>query len=198
MTTPPLLAFDQLRAGYAEPVVGPLSFQLRAGEVVGLAGPNGSGKSTVFNVLTGSARRFAGRIHRLDGAGIACQAQTPYQGGELPLRGDELFRIMGSDPKVLPQALSVLLPRRLDRLSGGQRQSLVVWSALGHPGAIVLLDEPTNNLDAQGRALLIEGLQHLAPHRAALVISHDDAFLDQVCHRAVHLTPDGAPQPEAA
>ncbi len=187
----PLLEIEQLRAGYAEPVVGPVSVQVHPGEVIGLAGPNGCGKSTVLSVLTGQARRFSGQVRTDSEAGIACQSQAPYQGGELPLRGDELLALMGADPATLPEPLQPLLRRRIDRLSGGQRQSLLVWSVLGHPGALVLLDEPTNNLDARGRQLLIEGLTHLRPGRGALVISHDADFIRQVCHRVVTLEPGG-------
>ncbi|WP_041595017.1 ATP-binding cassette domain-containing protein [Halorhodospira halophila] len=195
----PLLEVEQLQAGYAEPVVGPISLQVHPGEVIGLAGPNGSGKSTVLSVLTGRAQRFGGRVHTRSGAGIACQSQAPYQGGELPLRGDELLALMGADPGILPEPLQPLLRRRIDRLSGGQRQSLLVWSVLGHPGGLVLLDEPTNNLDARGRQLLIEGLTRLDARRGALVISHDADFIRQVCHRVVTLEPGGRlQQTEAA
>ena len=191
MAASPLLRIEQLEAGYGAPVVGPVSLVLRPGEVVGLAGPNGAGKSTVLSTLTGGARRFAGRVQIRYGAGIAYQAQTPYDGDELPLRGDELLALMGVEPGRLPERLQALAGRRIDRLSGGQRQSLLVWAVLGHSGELVLLDEPTNNLDAEGRDLLIEGLQRLEPHRGALVISHDEAFIERVCHRTVSLDARG-------
>lgn len=194
-----LLRIRHLRAGYTEPVVGPLSLEVHRGEVVGLAGPNGSGKTTVLGALTGQARCFGGTVEIPPGAGIACQAQSPYQGGELPLRGDEVMALMDAAAETLPGPLRPLLQCRIDRLSGGQRQSLVIWSVLGHRGALVLLDEPTNNLDARGRDLLINGLQRLSPRRGALVISHDADFVEQVCHRVVHLEPGGhAAEVEAA
>ncbi len=189
----PLLSIHHLRAGYTEPVVGPLSLTVHRGEVVGLAGPNGSGKTTVLGVLTGQARRFGGTVEIPAGAGISCQTQSPYQGGELPLRGDELMALMGTSTANLPPSLRPLLGCRIDRLSGGQRQSLVIWSVLGHKGALVLLDEPTNNLDTQGRDLLIDGLQRLEDHRGALIISHDADFVERVCRRVVHLEPNGHP-----
>ena len=56
--TEALLEVDSLVAGYTEPVVGPLSFALEPGEIVGLAGPSGVGKSTVLGAIIGSARVF--------------------------------------------------------------------------------------------------------------------------------------------
>ncbi|MBK1735674.1 ABC transporter [Halorhodospira abdelmalekii] len=192
----PLLRITNLEAGYANPVIGPLSLSVHAGEVVGFTGPNGAGKSTVLRVLTGEARCFAGDLWLAPDTGVACQAQSPYQGGELPLCGGEVFRLMGASPEILPPALRHLLPLRIDRLSGGQRQSILVWSVLGHAGRLVLLDEPTNNLDATGRELLISGLRQLDTERGALVISHDADFVEQVCHRIIKLTPEGRPSEE--
>ncbi|MBK1651819.1 ABC transporter [Halorhodospira halochloris] len=189
----PLLKIKELRAGYSQPVVGPLTANINPGEVVGFTGPNGSGKSTIMRVLTGQARAFSGQIAPAPGINIACQAQSPYQGGELPLRGKELLALMGAEPEVLPQPLHHLLNRRVDRLSGGQRQSLIVWSVIGHSGELILLDEPTNNLDSQGRELLIEGLNNLSEHRGALVISHDHEFVRQVCCCSIPISPSGIP-----
>lgn len=184
----PLLEIRELRAGYGQPVVGPLSLSLRPGEVLGLAGPNGCGKSTVLKALVGAARCFGGSVQRAADLRIAYQCQHDDGLEELPLNGGELLRLMQAGQAPLPARLQALLRTRLDRLSGGQRQLLMVWAALGHPAPLVLLDEPTNNLDPPGIELLAQRLQTLEPGRAALVVSHDSAFLQRVCHRVCELT----------
>jgi ATPase subunit of ABC transporter with duplicated ATPase domains len=183
-----LITLDGVRAGYEAPVVGPLSFAVRPGEVVGLSGPNGCGKTTVMRVLTGEARVFAGRVERGPELDIAYQAQQGIELEELPLRALELFRLMSdADPGALPARLQRILDRRIDRLSGGERQLLTVWSVLSHPARLLLLDEPTNNLDPDGEQLLSDALRGQAGHRGVLVISHENGFLQRVCDRLVEV-----------
>ncbi len=185
-----LLAVTDLVAGYEGPVVGPLSFELAAGEVVALTGANGAGKSTVLRALTGQARLFGGVIRRGGGVRLAYQAQQAPDIGELPLRAREFLALTGTpDPARLPERLQRLLHLRLDRLSGGQRQLFLVWAALLHPGRVLLLDEPSNNLDTDGERLLAEALAALPPERGALVISHEPDFLARVAHRVVEGRP---------
>jgi ATPase subunit of ABC transporter with duplicated ATPase domains len=75
---------------------------------------------------------------------------------------------------------------RLDRLSGGQRHYLALWAVLEAPADLVLLDEPTNNLDAAGVIHLIAHLrERAADGTAILVVSHDAAFVAAACDRVV-------------
>lgn len=182
----PLLDISDLRAGYTAPVVGPLSLSLTAGEIVGLVGPNGSGKSTALRAVVGAARVFTGHIRRSH-ARMAYQAQQSEAPEALPLRAVELLRLMDArEPP--PPRLATLMDERLDRLSGGQRQLLAVWAVLTHPAPLVLLDEPTNNLDPDGVDLLAERLRTPEAGRGVLVVSHDRAFLSSVCTRTVEVS----------
>ncbi|WP_258868154.1 ATP-binding cassette domain-containing protein [Alkalilimnicola ehrlichii] len=182
-----LLKVEGLVAGYAEPVVGPFSFTVGENEIVGLAGPNGSGKSTLLRALVGAARRFRGSIERAASLQLAYQSQHGNRPEELPLKARELVRLMDGDAAALPPRLQALSDVRLDRLSGGQRQLFYVWAALSNPAPLVLLDEPTNNLDPKGVALLEQRLLDLEPGRAAVVVSHESEFLRRVCSRVIEL-----------
>lgn len=183
-----LVDIDGLQAGYEGPVVGPLSFSVAPGEVVGLAGPNGCGKSTVMRAITGEARVFAGSVRRAPGLTIAYQSQQVMPQDEIPLRAGELLGLMSAVPdRQLPERLRALLDRRVDRLSGGQRQLLAVWSAIAHPGRLLLLDEPSNNLDPDGERLLVEALQNTPADRGVLLISHEGGVFNQVCHRRIEV-----------
>jgi ATPase subunit of ABC transporter with duplicated ATPase domains len=181
-----LVEVDELVAGYGGPVLGPLSLRLAAGEVLGLWGPNGTGKSTLLKALLGQARVFSGRIRRAAGLGLSYQRQRPVRPSELPLTAREYVRYLGADEHALPSRLRPLATTRIDRLSGGQFQLLAVWAVLAGPARLVLLDEPTNNLDPDGIASLAVLLSPRA-ERGVIVVSHERGFLDACCTRVLEL-----------
>ena len=189
-----VLQLEGLVAGWRRPVVGPVSLTLGRGEVVGLWGANGSGKSTLLAAIAGQAHTFDGRLRLAPGMGIAVQPQAPVRLDPLPVTGRELLTVAGADPHAagLPPTLAALLPQRLDRISGGQHQLLCVWAALAGPAGLVLLDEPTNNLDPIHTAVLAEMLAHRRADRAVLLVSHERAFLEAHCSRILALDAGGA------
>jgi ATPase subunit of ABC transporter with duplicated ATPase domains len=183
-----LLEVEEVVAGYGEPVVGPVSFALEPGEVVGLAGPNGAGKSTVLGAIIGTTRVFSGSVRRRDGLRVAVQPQVPSRLREMPVTGIEILRLTGAHRHVVPSQVKPLLGLRLDRMSGGQYQLLIVWACLGCPAGLVLLDEPTNNMDPRATAALEEVvLSSREAGRGVLVISHEHDFLERVATRLVEV-----------
>jgi len=182
-----LLNVEELSAGYARPVVGPISFSVDRGDVIGVRGPNGSGKSTLLNALAGGAHIFSGVVHRRPGVRISHQQQAALQLDNVPLSGRELLALTGADARDLPDWMAPLVRKRLDRLSGGQLQFMQVWACLRAPVDIVLLDEPTNNVDPQGVRHLQLQIVAMRPTHALLVISHDRAFLDGISTRSIDL-----------
>lgn len=182
-----MLSFVAAVAGYARPVSPPVTLTLARGEVVGLAGPNGIGKSTLLKAVLGSARVFSGHIERAPGLRIGYLPQQPLRLAEVPLSGRELLRSVNADRLAPPRRLAEKLPLRIDRLSGGEYQLLMLWATLAGEGEVILLDEPTNNLDAGHIQTAIDEIRAAQPQRATLVVSHDRAFLAAVCTRIVAL-----------
>jgi ATPase subunit of ABC transporter with duplicated ATPase domains len=195
----PLLRVEGLVAGYGRPVVGPVSLDIFPGEVVGLWGANGCGKSTLLNAIADRADLLAGHIVRMPGLVIAYQAQQPVRLPSMPVTGRELLRFAGASLQDMPAALEAVSRRRIDRLSGGQYQLLCVWAAIAGRADLILLDEPTNNLDPAREALLTEMLIQIRPvrpdassaqpwpDRSVLLVSHERRFLDGACSRVIEL-----------
>jgi zinc transport system ATP-binding protein len=184
-----LLELDGLVTGWSRPLIGPTSLSLRRGEVVGLWGANGCGKSTLLAAITGQARCFGGQIRRAAGLRLGVQTQAPVRMRPLPLTAREFLKIAGADCSgaALPPTLEHLLPWRLDRLSGGQSQLLAVWAALAGGADLILLDEPTNNLDPDHSSVLGEMLAAGREDRAVLLVGHERDFLERQCTRLMTL-----------
>ena len=182
-----LIRADRAEVGYVRPVVGPVSFAAGRGDVIGLAGPNGSGKSTLLKALIGVARVYAGSIERRPGLQVSQQQQGFESLDGFPLSGFELLRLTGARSDGLPPGIAAKLGERLGRLSGGQMQLLRVWACLMAPADVVLLDEPTNNLDRDGTAFLEATLARHSADRAIIVVSHDARFLRTVSTRLIEL-----------
>ena len=183
-----LLRAERLVAGWQVPATEPVDFSLAAGEIVGLTGPNGVGKSTLLAAFAGRARIFSGQLAQAPGRRLALQTQDVPPVVGLPLSGRELLTLTAATSAGLPPWLMERLDWRLDRLSGGQRHYLTLWAILQAPADLVLLDEPTNNLDAAGVAHLGAHLRERAKAGAGIVVvSHDAAFVAAVCDRVVVL-----------
>jgi len=182
-----LVVLDRVEAGYERPVVGPFSLAIEAGEVVAIVGPNGAGKSTLLNAITGVSHVFAGSVNRRPGLLVSHHAQSPLPLNNVPLSGRELLALTGADLTSLPHAVQPLLSRRLSELSGGQLQILQVWASLAAPVDLVLLDEPTNNLDVSTVAQLEAAIRGRPAGRAIVIVSHDRRFLEGVASRVKEL-----------
>jgi ATPase subunit of ABC transporter with duplicated ATPase domains len=184
----PLLDLDNVVAGYTAPIVGPVSLIVQRNDIVGLTGPNGSGKTTLVNAIIGTARVMDGRLRKAPGLRVNVQRQHPVRLPEMPFTGIDLLHLVGAGDRPVPDSIRAFVERRIDRLSGGQFQLLQVWACLSAAADLVILDEPTTNMDPTSKASLEAILR--ASHElvgSILVISHDHDFLERVTSRIVRI-----------
>jgi len=207
----PALSFHDvaLRLGPRDVLSG-VSFELGAGEVLGLAGPNGAGKTTLFRVATRVLRPDRGEI-RLEGTPIAALSRRalarriavvpqdvgvpfPFLAGEVVLMGRAPHRSgvgfeSAADVESAQRCLAcvgieALADRSMIELSGGERQLVLVARALAQEPDVLLLDEPTAHLDLRHRAVVLERVREFAAAGgAALVVSHDLNLAARSCGR---------------
>jgi ATPase subunit of ABC transporter with duplicated ATPase domains len=158
--------------------------------IVGIIGPNGAGKTTIFRMIMGEETPDSGSFNVGETVKIAYVDQSHKDidrnksiwenfsdGQDLIMMGGKQvnsraylsrFNFAGSEQN-----------KKVDTLSGGERNRLHLAMTLKEEGNVLLLDEPTNDLDVNTLRALEEGLENFAG--CAVVISHDRWFLDRVC-----------------
>jgi energy-dependent translational throttle protein EttA len=167
-----------------------LNFTLPQAGIVGIIGPNGAGKTTIFKMIMEELQPDAGEFTTGETVKIAYVDQSHSNidpdksiwenfcdGQELIMMGGRQvnsraylsrFNFGGSDQN-----------KKVNTLSGGERNRLHLAMTLREEGNVLLLDEPTNDLDINTLRALEEGLENFAG--CAVVISHDRWFLDRIC-----------------
>ena len=184
----PLLTLADAQLAYGElPLLDRASFAMEANERIGLIGRNGTGKSSLLGVIAGTVTLDDGELRHSTGLRIAFVPQEPVLLPKATLKESLLARA----PEVPEHKIEEFLHRfdldpGLDpaAASGGERKRAALALAFALQPDLLLLDEPTNHLDIDG-ILLLEGL--LAKQPAAIVITHDRAFLDRVATRILEL-----------
>ena len=182
-----VIIVEELNAGYDAPVVGPISFSLSQGEVLGIWGHNGCGKSTLLNAIAGQSRIFSGRVEIAPAQRLKYLTQQPQRLVQMPFSGRE-YLSYAEVVQAAPTHLAPVLGRRVDRLSGGQFQLLAILAALGSTADLVLLDEPTNNLDPGNEELLTDLLHTGHDDRGVLLVSNERTFLERVSTRILDMS----------
>ena len=185
-----VIATDQITKRYGEcAIVQRFTTRIMRGDRVGIVGANGSGKTTLLSMLTGALAPDEGSV-RL-GTGLAMVAldqgrasldperslaDTLTGGGDMVRVGATVRHVMGylKEFLFLPEQAGTAV----GKLSGGEQARVMLARALAEPSNLLVLDEPTNDLDLETLDLLQE---LLAEYRGTvLVVSHDRDFLDRV------------------
>ena len=171
-----------------------------SGDRVGILGPNGSGKTTLLKLLLGELAPQKGRLRLGSGLKIAYFDQLRAQldedrtlrdnvadGGESVSVGGVTRHIVGYLQDFLFPSDQIMAPVRL--LSGGERNRLLLAKLFAIPSNVLVLDEPTNDLDTETLALLEERLLNYSG--TILLVSHDRAFLNNVVTSTLVFEDDG-------
>lgn len=170
------IQLNQLVLGYQQPLLQPIHWSLQAGDRWALSGPNGSGKSLLLKTLSAQLAPLGGELIWSLGVRWVFLAQEHPRPSLWPLTGRDWLQATGISPARLP-LIEHLLDKRLDQLSGGQWQLLRLASVLAAEAEVILLDEPSNHLDAQVRSQSLSLLSQLQPHQSLLMASHDQDFI---------------------
>ena len=198
----PLITLQDAELAFGlQPLLDRAALTVDDGERIGLIGRNGTGKSSLLAVLAGTARLDDGELKRQDGLAVVLVEQEPQLPRASTLRESLALKagLATADPahhddrerwRAEARLVEYLHRFGLDEaadpagLSGGQTKRAALALAFAQAPGLLLLDEPTNHLDLGGIELL-EDL--LAKQPAAIVITHDRAFLDRVTTRIVEL-----------
>ena len=188
--------------GYGgRPIVRDFSTRIERGDRIGVAGPNGAGKTTLINLLTGALAPDSGTIRlgtnlevaTLDQRREHLDPETTVADTLTDGRGDTVI-IGGAARHVIGYMKDFLFRPEQARtpvkaLSGGERGRLMLARALARPSNVLVLDEPTNDLDLETLDLLQE---MLASYPGTLIlVSHDRDFLDRVVTATIAADGDG-------
>lgn len=196
-----VVTFKQVAMGYDDhPLFDDLTFTIPRGAVIGLAGPNGTGKTTLFKLIAKALKPTDGEVS------IGATVSLVYADQERSsLDGDRslLEEVGGGAEEIVLGKQTVPIRKYLAQFgfkgasqqktaaefSGGERNRCHLAKVLKTGGNLILLDEPTNDLDVNTLRMLEEAIMQFAG--CMMVISHDRYFLDRVCTHMLVFEGDG-------
>jgi ATPase subunit of ABC transporter with duplicated ATPase domains len=191
-----ILRFDEVsfEYGHQRPILRDVSISVRRGAKMALMGQNGAGKSTIFKLIMGDLKPESGTVIRDRNTTIATARQViprDQLGWTVRQFFENAFasKVYDIDPRI-DKALDIVNletdhERVLNTFSGGQQARLLLAHALIQDPDIILLDEPTNNLDKAGIAHLTQFLINYK--KTCIVISHDADFLNAFTEGVLYL-----------
>ena len=223
-----MLQIEALSVSYGpRRVLSDLSLEVASGQMLALIGPNGAGKSTLLRAVSGVIPARSGRA-RVDGSDLlrlspiqrarllavvpqAVSLPPAFSAWETVLLGrtpylNFLGQVSARDEEIARQAMTRvealdLAERRIGELSGGEQQRILLARALAQSTPVLLLDEPTSNLDLHYQVSFMETLGNLArqANLAVLVAMHDLNLAARYCDRVAllvegQITASGTPR----
>ncbi|MGO4173292.1 ABC-F family ATP-binding cassette domain-containing protein [Bosea sp. TAF32] len=194
-------AIDVAKAYGDNVIIKNLSLRVARGDRIGIVGPNGAGKTTLINLLTGALAPDSGTVKlgtalemvTLDQRRESLDPATPL--GDALTGGGSDQVMVGGQPRHVVSYMKDFLFQPIQRgtpvgaLSGGERGRLMLARALAKPSNLLVLDEPTNDLDLETLDLLQELLADY--QGTVLLVSHDRDFIDRVVSAVLISDGDG-------
>jgi ABC transport system ATP-binding/permease protein len=184
-----------------------VNFVLSPGTKLGLLGPNGSGKSTLIRILSGDLEPDAGKVVRADGLRVIVFDQSRQQvdkkvtlrealspRGDLLVYRDKPLQVSGWAKRFLFRTDQLDLP--VGDLSGGEQARILVAQLMLQPADVLILDEPTNDLDIASLEVLEESLEDFPG--ALVLVTHDRFMLERLSTELIALDGQGGATPYAS
>lgn len=192
-----MITVKNLSFSYKEPVLNDLNFEAKEGEVIFILGPNGSGKTTLLRCIAGILKPKGAVLIENMSLNDFSRKELAKRIAYVPQRGDTGFLtvfdviLLGRKPymgfgpsyedyRIVKEVISLLnlerlAFRRINELSGGELQKVMIARALAQKPRILLLDEPTNNLDVKNQIEILRLIRKIARESNISVIStmHD-------------------------
>ena len=187
-----ILEVEDLRIGYDQPLLPPLTFRMMTGDKLVIRGFNGVGKTTLLKTLMGQLPKLGGTFYLYHGNTIGYFEQDLVwpDGDRTPLE-----YLTGAFPDQRPKELRAALSRcgvksdhmmqRLSTLSGGEQTKVKLAQLSLCRSHLLVLDEPTNHLDQNAKEALIQGVR--AYEGAVIMVTHEAGFYEQVTDRVIEL-----------
>ncbi len=201
------LRFHEVAFSYGNlPVLEDVSFHIHVGEFIALVGPNGSGKTTVLKLILGLEQPNQGTIELFEENPRKARdliGYVPQHAGfdpTFPISVQEVVRMgrllprsrhyNATDVKAAQEAMEQveiadLAQRSYSALSGGQRRRVLVARALAAKPQLLILDEPTANMDAESESRLFRSLGELKRSTTILIVTHDMGFVSSLTDRVL-------------
>lgn len=181
-------------------ILRPMDFMVTRGDRIGLIGPNGCGKSTFLKILLGNLQPTTGEVRQGTKLSVAYFDQLREQldpektVADNVGEGKDVIEINGQNKHVIGYLGDFLFPPERARtpikaLSGGERNRVLLAKLFTKPANLLVMDEPTNDLDVETLELLEELLMNY--DGTLLLVSHDRSFLDNVVTSVIAFEGDG-------
>lgn len=195
-----MLTIDHISMEFSsKPVLDDITFLINRKERIALVGKNGAGKSTLLRLIAGEYEPTSGRISKESNMTIGYLPQVMLHVDGKTLREEVLSIYAGSDESEQARFVAEMdrtiiglgferrdFDRPCGEFSGGWRMRIELAKILLQHPDLLLLDEPTNHLDIESIQWLEDFLK--SSPSAVLLVSHDRAFLDNVCNRTIEIT----------
>lgn len=195
-----------------EELLNDLSFSLNEGEIIGIVGPNGAGKSTLLKVILGMTVPYKGSVEwsgRSQYKAVGYVPQSRMIDEEMPIQTldfvafglPHLIRpwLTKKDRKTIQKVMAMtdtihLAKKSIGKLSGGEKQRVFLAQALVKNPEVLLLDEPTSNLDPEAQEQVASLVHQLCREQGigVLFISHDLDLISRYADRILHISREGS------